>query len=83
MQRNLERRLQAVETCWYGSPRVAAFFHAFDAMSDEEIEYEIEMATSDPDFMPQRLRQLSDTELDLVIKEFDQRAARVRRILPS
>jgi hypothetical protein len=39
-------------------------------MSDEEVEYEIEMATSDPDFTPQRLRQLSDTDLDLVIKEF-------------
>jgi hypothetical protein len=49
MQRNLERRLQAVGTCQYGSPRVAAFFHAFDAASDEEVEYEIEMAASDPD----------------------------------
>ena len=74
MQRNLERRLQAVETCRYGSPRVAAFLRAFDAMSDEELTREIETALSDPDFMPQRLRQLSDTELDLVIKEFDRRA---------
>jgi hypothetical protein len=81
MQRNLERRLQAVETRQYGSPRVAAFFHAFDA-SDEEVEYEIEMAASDPDFTPQRLRQLSDTELDLVIKEFDRRA-NLRRAIAS
>lgn len=83
MQRNLERRLPAVETCRYGGSRVAAFFLGFDAASDEEIEYEIEMAASDPDFMPQRLRQLSDTELDLVIKEFDRRAklAARRRIL--
>ena len=83
MLRNLERRLQAVETCSYGSPKVAAFFRAFDAASDEEVDYEIEMAASDPDFIPQRVRHLSDTELDLVIKEFDQRAARVRRIPSS
>jgi hypothetical protein len=82
MRRDLERRLQRVETGQYGSSRVAAFFRAFDAASDEEVQREIEMAASDPDFTPQRLRQLSDTELDLVIKEFDRRA-NLRRAIAS
>jgi hypothetical protein len=81
MQRNLERRLQAVETCRYGSPRVAAFLRAFDAMSDEELTREIETALSDPEFMHRRLRHLNDNELDLVIKEFERREA-ARRASP-
>jgi hypothetical protein len=82
MQRNLERRLQAVETCSYGSPKVAAFFYAFDATSDEEVAYEIEMAESDPEFRPRRFQHLSDAELELVIEEFDRRA-NSRRALAS
>ena len=82
MQRNLERRLQAVETCRYGSPRVAAFLRAFDAMSDEELTREIETALSDPEFMHRRLRHLSNTDLELVIKEFDRRG-NLRRAVAS
>ena len=82
MQRNLERRLQAVETCRYGSPRVAAFLRAFDAMSDEELTREIETALSDPEFMHRRLRHLSDAEVDAVIKEFDRRG-NLRRAVSS
>lgn len=61
MQRNLERRLQAVETRLYEGPEDAAHFRKVAAMSEEELDAELEMMT----------QQLSETELDLLLRKFD------------
>jgi hypothetical protein len=37
MRRDLERRVLAVETRWYGSPRLAAILRRIEVMSDEEL----------------------------------------------
>ena len=37
MRRDLERRLQTLETSWFGSPKIAAHRRKVSAMSDEEL----------------------------------------------
>ncbi len=59
MQRNLERRLQADEIGWYGSPRVAALFREIDVASDAGVACEI---------------YLSDAEQELVANFFRRRS---------
>jgi hypothetical protein len=63
MQRDLERRLQALETSWFGSPKIAAYFR-MRAMSDEELIYALANAMS----------SLSDAELDRVLNDDDERS---------
>jgi hypothetical protein len=76
MKLHLERRLQALETRLFGSPRVAAYLRELFAMSSEELTHTLEMAESDPNFMDQRLRHLSKADLDHLISLFERRLAR-------
>ena len=83
MQRDLERRLRALETSWFGSPKIAAharYTRAIRAMSDEELDREIEMLTSGEDFLGPAVPELSDAESHRVRKD-DNRAIRVRELL--
>jgi hypothetical protein len=68
MQRDLERRLQALETTWFGSPKIAAFIGATDKEEPGE------------DFRDTHLRHFSDAELNRAIKDNDL-AIRVHKLL--
>jgi hypothetical protein len=80
MQRDLERRLLALETSWFGSPKIAAFHLAVSAMSDEELIDAIVKADSGADCNDPHLRHFSAAELDRVIKDND-RAIRADQLL--
>jgi len=75
MKGPLERRVEALETTWFGSPKVAAYFRATRAMSGEELVREIELAFS-PKFMDSHLRHLNDAERDLALAEWYRMIAR-------
>ena len=82
MRRDLERRLQALETSRFGSPRIAAYFRADRAMSDEELTDAILKAESSEDFIDPHLSHFSDAELDRLINDYD-RALRAHQLLDA
>jgi DnaJ-domain-containing protein 1 len=67
MQRNLERRLRALEISWYGGPNLAAYYR----ISDEELNRKIEtlIGMDGVHFQDPQLAQLSDDEWRLFKKQ--------------
>jgi hypothetical protein len=73
MRRDLERRLQALEVCLYGSPRVAACLRFMETMSYEEFSSEL----------PRLIRHFSLAELELLTKEIERKITKLPASGPS
>jgi hypothetical protein len=87
VRQDLERRLQALETSWFGSPRIAAHLRAhltiFEeklirampepelGMSEEELVRAIYAAVSGEEFIGPDVEHFSDAELERAIKDHD------------
>jgi len=84
MRRDVERRLLALETSWFGSPGIATYCRAHcravRAMSDDERIRALEEAKSGEDCIDPHLERFSIAELERAMKDND-RALRAHRLL--
>ena len=79
MKGYLERRLQVLETRWFGSPKIAAYHRAIRAMSDEELDRAIAEAESGRGVLRTYFQDFNDAEGARIWKDHE-RARKAHRL---